>query len=232
MAYEYQSFATLGVNLNRQNYGALDISQVFSSQGDLDYYLSNGTNKKNVSNYWKNIVPYPYEGQVVSTVINGDVSVGVIKNKSEKLVLSEVVLLENFTALLEESGVIESNLSKYFTSVEHQSTLNIERIQNTDNLSISVPDGIHTSSIRARDVVYAKDYKGYDGEQAQFTQGINVTGYISGTPKVSVSPDEKNNPNSDSIASVAFVYEMLQEIGVIDGGNAAEAEAEALANKG
>ena len=41
MAYTYQSFATLGVNLNRQNYGALDISQVFNSQGDLNYYLSN-----------------------------------------------------------------------------------------------------------------------------------------------------------------------------------------------
>ena len=39
MAYTYQSFATLGVNLNRQNYGALDISQVFNSQGGFKLLL-------------------------------------------------------------------------------------------------------------------------------------------------------------------------------------------------
>ena len=29
--FEYQGFATLGVNLNRQKYGPLDISNVFTS---------------------------------------------------------------------------------------------------------------------------------------------------------------------------------------------------------
>ena len=51
MAFEYQGFATLGVNLNRQKYGPLDISNVFNSQGDLDYYLSKGANTDNVSEY-------------------------------------------------------------------------------------------------------------------------------------------------------------------------------------
>lgn len=83
MAYEYQSFATLGVNLNRQNYGALDISQVFTSQADLDYYLSKGTKTTGVSEYWykdadNKIVPYPYEGQVLATVFNGVVKVYVL----------------------------------------------------------------------------------------------------------------------------------------------------------
>jgi hypothetical protein len=67
MSYEYQSFATLGVNLNRQNYGALDISQVFNSKADLDYYLSKGKVTEGVSDYWKKIVPYPYEGQIIAT---------------------------------------------------------------------------------------------------------------------------------------------------------------------
>lgn len=83
MAYEYQSFATLGVNLNRQNYGALDISQVFASQGDLDFYLSKGVNKENVSDYWKDIVPYPYEGQVIATVFGGEVKVYVLALNAE-----------------------------------------------------------------------------------------------------------------------------------------------------
>lgn len=83
MAYTYQSFATLGVNLNRQNYGALDISQVFNSQGDLNYYLSKGTDKSAVSNYWKDIVPYPYEGQVLATVFGGEVKVYVLALNAE-----------------------------------------------------------------------------------------------------------------------------------------------------
>ena len=78
MAYENQSFATLGVNLNRQNYGALDISQVFANINDFNYYLTKGQNQTDVSDYWKNITPYPYEGQVVATVINGVVSVYVL----------------------------------------------------------------------------------------------------------------------------------------------------------
>lgn len=83
MAYTYQSFATLGVNLNRQNYGALDISQVFNSQGDLNYYLSKGTDKSAVSNYWKDIVPYPYEGQIIATVFDGVVKVYVLALNAE-----------------------------------------------------------------------------------------------------------------------------------------------------
>lgn len=83
MAYTYQSFATLGVNLNRQNYGALDISQVFNSQGDLNYYLSKGTDRSAVSDYWKDIVPYPYEGQIIATVFDGVVKVYVLALNAE-----------------------------------------------------------------------------------------------------------------------------------------------------
>ena len=80
MAFEYQGFATLGVNLNRQKYGPLDISNVFNSQGDLDYYLSKGTNIENVSEYWyksetEKVIPYPYAGQIVALVENGKVNV-------------------------------------------------------------------------------------------------------------------------------------------------------------
>ena len=68
MSFEYQGFATLGVNLNRQKYGPLDISNVFNNQNDLKYYLSKGSYTTNVSDYWKNTVPYPYAGQVIAYV--------------------------------------------------------------------------------------------------------------------------------------------------------------------
>ena len=80
MAMNYQNFASLGVNLNRQKYGPLDISNVFTSAADLKYYLTKGTFTEGVSTYWyknanEKIVPYPYEGQVLATVIDGVVSV-------------------------------------------------------------------------------------------------------------------------------------------------------------
>ena len=80
MAMNYQNFASLGVNLNRQKYGPLDISNVFTSEADLKYYLSKGTFTTGVSEYWykdkdNKVVPYPYEGQVLATVIDGVVSV-------------------------------------------------------------------------------------------------------------------------------------------------------------
>ena len=80
MAFEYQGFASLGVNLNRQKYGPLDISNVFTSEADLKYYLTQGAFTEGVSTYWykddvNRVVPYPYEGQVLATVIDGVVNV-------------------------------------------------------------------------------------------------------------------------------------------------------------
>lgn len=80
MSMQYQNFASLGVNLNRQKYGPLDISNVFTSAADLKYYLTKGAFTEGVSDYWyknanEKVVPYPYEGQVLATVIDGVVNV-------------------------------------------------------------------------------------------------------------------------------------------------------------
>lgn len=84
MAMEYQGFATLGVNLNRQKYGPLDISSVFISTADLHYYISKGTIKEEgLSSYWAKVTPYPYGGQIVSLVENKQTSVFVlVENES------------------------------------------------------------------------------------------------------------------------------------------------------
>lgn len=78
MSFEYQGFATLGVNLNRQKYGPLDISNVFTSIADLNYYITKGAVTEGVSTYWyksaeDKVVPYPYAGQVIALVQMVDV---------------------------------------------------------------------------------------------------------------------------------------------------------------
>lgn len=88
MAMTYQNFASLGVNLNRQKYGPLDISSVFTSAADLKYYLTKGAFTEGVSEYWyknanEKVVPYPYEGQVLATVIDGDTKVYVLRLDAE-----------------------------------------------------------------------------------------------------------------------------------------------------
>lgn len=91
MAFEYQNFASLGVNLNRQKYGPLDISNVFNSEADLKYYLTKGAFTENVSEYWSNTVPYPYEGQVIATVIDGVVNVFVLAlNENNEFITQEI----------------------------------------------------------------------------------------------------------------------------------------------
>lgn len=75
--FDYQSVASLNVNLNRQAYGPLDISQVLKSQADLDYYRSGGVLSADVKTYPQ--IPYPYAGQVVSLVDNNSGSVTVFK---------------------------------------------------------------------------------------------------------------------------------------------------------
>ena len=106
MALEYQGYATLGVNLNRQKYGPLDVSTVFISVADLNYYISKGTVVSDeVSSYWKNIVPYPYAGQVVSLVIGKDVAV--------------YKLVENEDGSLKAVAIgAETDLTKYATKDE------------------------------------------------------------------------------------------------------------------
>lgn len=94
MAMEYQNFASLGVNLNRQKYGPLDISNVFTSYDDLTYYITKGTHKENVSEYWLKVVPYPYEGQVLATVIDGDVRVYVLSLNTDGAFITTELLKE------------------------------------------------------------------------------------------------------------------------------------------
>jgi hypothetical protein len=116
MAMTYQNFASLGVNLNRQKYGPLDISNVFTSAADLKYYLTKGTFTEGVSEYWyknanEKIVPYPYEGQVLATVIDGVVNVYALALDAEGNFTTQEIAgkieVDNKTIKLNADGKLE-----------------------------------------------------------------------------------------------------------------------------
>ena len=114
MALNYQNYASLGVNLNRQLSGPLDISTVFNSQVDLTYYLTGGTgDKAGVSEYWASLpATYPYAGQIVALATDAGVSVLVIKESASGFV-TEPISAE--TAV--DGKVIKYNADKELTLV-------------------------------------------------------------------------------------------------------------------
>ena len=128
MALNYQNYASLGVNLNRQLSGPLDISTVFNSQVDLTYYLTGGTgDKTGVSEYWTSLpATYPYAGQIVALATDAGVSVLVIK-ESESGFVTEPISAE--TAV--DGEVITYNADKELTLVGFAEAATGARLQKT-----------------------------------------------------------------------------------------------------
>jgi hypothetical protein len=128
MALNYQNYASLGVNLNRQLSGPLDISTVFNSQVDLTYYLTGGTgDKTGVSEYWTSLpATYPYAGQIVALATDAGVSVLVIK-ESESGFITEPISAE--TAV--DGEVITYNADKELTLVGFADAATGARLQKT-----------------------------------------------------------------------------------------------------
>ena len=128
MALNYQNYASLGVNLNRQLSGPLDISTVFNSQVDLTYYLTGGTgDKAGVSEYWASLpATYPYAGQIVALATDAGVSVLVIK-ESESGFVTEPISAE--TAV--DGKVIKYNADKELTLVGFAEAATGARLQKT-----------------------------------------------------------------------------------------------------
>lgn len=126
MALNYQNYASLGVNLNRQLSGPLDISTVFNSQVDLTYYLTGGTgDKAGVSEYWASLpATYPYAGQIVALATDAGVSVLVIKESASGFV-TEPISAE--TAV--DGEVITYNADKELTLVGFANAATGARLQ-------------------------------------------------------------------------------------------------------
>lgn len=65
---KYEGVATLGVNLNRQKYGPLDVSSVLLTMNDLNAYCAGDASA--MSEGWTGGTPYPYPGQIIVVLEN------------------------------------------------------------------------------------------------------------------------------------------------------------------
>lgn len=179
MSFEYQGFATLGVNLNRQKYGPLDISNVFISEQDLNYYLSKGAIVDGVSDYWLEIVPYPYAGQIVA-LVNADrsVQVFVLGEKEdgtfETLEVGANVDLSQYSTTEEMNQAIEDavnaiDLSSFIT----ESDVN-DKIEQAI-AEIEIPENIDTkTTITSGDNYINVSGELVDGADNAFVVSINL----------------------------------------------------------
>ena len=175
MSFEYQNFATLGVNLNRQKYGPLDISNVFNNQRDLNYYLSKGSITEGVSSYWLNIVPYPYAGQIVA-LVNDDKTVQVfvlVENEDGTFKTSDIgakVDLSNYATIGEMNQAIENAVN----SIDLSSFVTLDEVNEAIE-KIEIPENTDTKT----SIVSGDEYINIDGslkenENNIFTVSINL----------------------------------------------------------
>lgn len=65
---KYEGVATLGVNLNRQKYGPLDVSSVLLEKTHLDWYILG--KEAGAPEGWTGGTPYPYPGQIIVVLEN------------------------------------------------------------------------------------------------------------------------------------------------------------------
>ena len=68
---KYEGVATLGVNLNRQKYGPLDVSSVLLTLNDFTAYCAGDASA--MSEGWTGGTPYPYPGQIIVVLENNTV---------------------------------------------------------------------------------------------------------------------------------------------------------------
>lgn len=183
MAYNYQNFATLGVNLNRQAYGALDISQVFNSQADLNYYISSGTGSKTgVSEYWTNTVPYPYAGQFLALAVDGTVTAYIL--------IEDKVVSDKMTYKLQEVGKkreadgktidIAADGTVKVHGLEAATNLQIPQLKNGEIVWVNIPDVVPADTNTVTEVKVADGSilsveKAYNSDSDEYTYTLDIT---------------------------------------------------------
>ena len=144
-----KGYASLGVNLTRQQYGPLDVSQVFYSIADLQHYCDRSITS-NVDAYWMDKVVYPYPGQIVSVVTDNGCKVYVLvptrftdsSNKADSNTKYDYVEITNQKTTITGTAPISvdsNNNVTHDTSVKTGTTLAAPSLNNKMQLSISRP---------------------------------------------------------------------------------------------
>lgn len=216
MAYTYQNFASLGVNLNRQKYGALDISSVFTSAADLTYYLSKGATKTDVSKYWLDIVPYPYAGQIIATVIDGEVSVFALKEKAdgtfETTEIGGKVSVDDVTIVAAEDGTL--SIKGYADAA-----VNAQLVKTASGLAWVVPDnttveGLNTAvSTLQSDMETAQS----DIDALEAKVGNSTSGLVKDAADLKAAVGSANDAANASGSVYARIAKNAADIATLDG---------------
>lgn len=216
MAYTYQNFASLGVNLNRQKYGALDISSVFTSAADLAYYLSKGATKTGVSQYWLDIVPYPYAGQVIATVIDGEVSVFALKEKTdgtfETTEIGGKVSVDDVTIVAAEDGTL--SIKGYADA-----SVNAQLVKTANGLAWVVPDNTTVEGLSTAVSTLQSDMEMVQGDidALEAKVGDSTSGLVKDAADLKAAVGSANDAANASGSVYARIAKNAADIATLDG---------------
>lgn len=115
---KYQGVATLGVNLNRQKYGPLDVSSVLLTKDALDWYILGS--KDNAPEGWTGGTPYPYPGQLI-VVLEDNIVYQLYLKEDDELSYRPMVDINKFYTKTEIDTMLQNvtvDLTDYYTKEE------------------------------------------------------------------------------------------------------------------
>lgn len=110
---KYEGVATLGVNLNRQKYGPLDVSSVLLTIDDLNAYCAGDASA--MSEGWTGGTPYPYPGQII--VVLSDNTAYQLYEENDVIKYRSMIDLSNFyskSQIDEMLGNVSVDMSDYY----------------------------------------------------------------------------------------------------------------------
>lgn len=110
---KYEGVATLGVNLNRQKYGPLDVSSVLLTIDDLNAYCAGDASA--MSEGWTGGTPYPYPGQII--VVLSDNTAYQLYEEDDTIKYRSMIDLSNFyskSQIDEMLGNVSVDMSDYY----------------------------------------------------------------------------------------------------------------------
>ena len=112
---KYEGVATLGVNLNRQKYGPLDVSSVLLTLNDLNAYCAGDASAMSVG--WTGGTPYPYPGQIIVVLENNTAYQLYLneKNEIQYRVMIDLSVFYNKTEIDEMLANVSVDMSDYYT---------------------------------------------------------------------------------------------------------------------
>lgn len=120
---KYEGVATLGVNLNRQKYGPLDVSSVLLTLSDLNAYCAGDASAMSAG--WTGGTPYPYPGQIIVVLENNTAYQLYLdgNNEVQYRVMIDLSVFYNKTEIDEMFTNVSVDMSDYYTKEQINSLL-------------------------------------------------------------------------------------------------------------